>query len=408
MNRLFELSAAGTHLLELAEKVADEVCAAYADDVDVVGRFPAESVAALKEQSLLGAYVPIELGGGGASLTDIAAMCHALGQRCSSSAMVFAMHQIQVACLVHHHLESPGIRAILQRVAADQLLLASATTELGVGGDVRTSLCAVDATTEHFSLTKEASVISYADHADAILVTARRSADAASSDQVIVFVDKKEVTLTPLSDWNTLGMRGTCSIGYVLEARGSAHQIMPLPYADISSQTMLPVSHIVWASLWLGIATDAVNRTRTYLRMIARKTPDQTPPAASSVAALFGDLEMVRATVVAAVALYESVLADSRGSESNPQSTPQSTGQGQWVMPTGTTLRLTLLKTSVSMAVKHIITDALDICGISGYRNDSPYAVGRHLRDAQSSSIMVHNERILANVGRMLCIYKED
>lgn len=395
MNRLFELSAAGQHLLELAEKVADEVCAEHAIDVDVVGRFPAESVAALREQGLLGAYVPVELGGGGASLTDIAAICHALGQRCSSSAMVFAMHQIQVACLVHHGMGAPGIRAILQRVASEQLLLASATTELGVGGDVRTSLCAVDATAETFNLTKEASVISYADQADAILVTARRSADAASSDQVIVFADKREITLSPLSDWDTLGMRGTCSIGYVLQAHGSADQIMPLPYADISSQTMLPVSHIVWASLWLGIATDAVSRTRTYLRMVARKTPDQTPPAASAVASLFGDLEMVRATVVSAVRLYESVLDESRSN-------------GQWAMPTGTTLRLTLLKTSVSSAVKRVIADALEVCGISGYRNDSPYAVGRHLRDAHSSSIMVHNERILANVGRLLCVYKEN
>ena len=42
-----------------------------------------------------------------------------------------------------------------------------------------------------------------------------------------------------------------------LTARAPAEQILPVPYSDISSQTMLPISHIVWTSLWLGIATAA-------------------------------------------------------------------------------------------------------------------------------------------------------
>jgi acyl-CoA dehydrogenase len=396
MNRLFDLTASGSHLVDLAEKIADEVSALHADDVDRVGRFPVESIDALRTNGLLGAYVPTEFGGLGASMTDIAAMCHALGQRCSSSAMVFAMHQIQAACLVHHGQNSPGLRESLRRVASEQLLLASATTELGVGGDVRTSLCAVDTGSNRFSITKEASVISYADSADAILVTARRSVDAASSDQVILFANMADSKLTPLSTWDTLGMRGTCSVGYILEAQGSTDQIIPIPYADVSSQTMLPVSHIVWASLWLGIATDAVTRTRAYVRSIARKTPDQIPAASSAAARLFGDLEMVRNTVTQAVSLYESVL----------NAEPESHQQGE--LSTGDMLRLSLLKTSVSSAVKRIITDALEVCGIAGFRNDTPYSLGRHLRDAQSAAIMVHNERILANMGRVLCVYKGD
>ena len=47
------------------------------------------------------------------------------------------------------------------------------------------------------------------------------------------------------------------------------------------------------------------------------------------------------------------------------------------------------LKISVSDGVVQVIQQALMICGIAGYRNDSPYSVGRHLRDALSAALMV-------------------
>ena len=65
-----------------------------------------------------------------------------------------------------------------------------------------------------------------------------------------------------------------------MTAEGAAEQILPEPFDEILSQTMHPYSHIVWTSLWLGIAVDAVNRARAYVRAEARKNP-QTPPASS-------------------------------------------------------------------------------------------------------------------------------
>ena len=37
--------------------------------------------------------------------------------------------------------------------------------------------------------------------------------------------------------------------------------------------------------------------------------------------------------------------------------------------------------------------------GISDYRNDSEFSIGRSLRDIVSSSVMINNSRILANVA---------
>ena len=55
-----------------------------------------------------------------------------------------------------------------------------------------------------------------------------------------------------------------------------------------------------------------------------------------------------------------------------------------------------------------IVGGALGICGVSGYRYDSPYAVGRHLRDAHSAALMISNDRVLAANAAMLLVHKED
>jgi len=116
--------------------------------------------------------VPREFGGLGLDVTQVSRLCEVLGHYCASTAMVFAMHQIQVACIVHHALGTAFFRDYVRELASRQLLIASATTELGIGGDVRQSICAVKTVESHFILEKQAPVISYGEEADAILVTA--------------------------------------------------------------------------------------------------------------------------------------------------------------------------------------------------------------------------------------------
>ena len=125
-----------------------------------------------------------------------------------------------------------------------------------MGGDVRSSICAIEEVSGRFKLTKQATVISYGEDADAIMVTARRTPQSPASDQVIVVIPKEGYVLDCQRNWNTLGMRGTNSGGFRLDGEGSLEQIISTPYAEVSAQTMLPTSHLVWSALWLGIATD--------------------------------------------------------------------------------------------------------------------------------------------------------
>jgi len=110
------------------------VAAAEAEDVDRAARFPKAAIDAARQQMLLGVQIPTEFGGYGASIFDITDMCYTLGRACASTAMIFAMHQTKVACLVRHGTGSDWHEALMRRVAAEQLLLASSTTEGQNGG----------------------------------------------------------------------------------------------------------------------------------------------------------------------------------------------------------------------------------------------------------------------------------
>src|SRR4029453_16135435 len=111
-----------------------------------------------------------------------------------------------------------------------------------------------------------------------ILLTARRPPEAAPADQVLVLVRKADTVLTRSGNWDTLGMRGTRSFGFTIEATAEPGQIVPETFADIASHTMLPVSHVLWTSLWLGLASDAVSRARAFVRAGGPRTPGRAPP----------------------------------------------------------------------------------------------------------------------------------
>jgi acyl-CoA dehydrogenase len=49
----------------------------------------------------------------------------------------------------------------------------------------------------------------------------------------------------------------------------------------------------------------------------------------------------------------------------------------------------------------------MGVCGIVGFKNDTPFSVGRHLRDTMSACLMVANERIHQTNASLLLIAKE-
>ncbi|HWT95713.1 MAG TPA: acyl-CoA dehydrogenase family protein [Solirubrobacteraceae bacterium] len=378
-------------LLDAVRRIADDVAAPNAADVDREARFPSETIDALRAERALSAFVPERFGGAGVSFEALAEACFELGRRCGASAMVFAMHQIEVVTIVRHLDGNPYIEQWLRDLVAEQRLVASITSEIGTGGDMGRSIAAVtpqgDGTA---TFEKQAPTVSYGAHADDFLTTVRSGPDADAGDQVLVLTRAEQTEREQKGTWDPLGMRGTCSPGFTVRARFDEGQVLGTPFATIMCESMVPVTHILWSHLWLGIATDAFDRARAFTRAAARRTPGETPPAAQKLSRVMTDLSLLRAEVGSA--LREFVAAD----EDREQ-----------LHTFATKLRFNNLKIAASETAPQVCQGALGVGGIASFLNNTPFSVGRHLRDTMSAALMVTNERIHDTNAGLLLIAKD-
>lgn len=379
---------------ETMRRIAVSVAGPDAQAVDRDGAFPSRTFAAIRRDGLLGLMVPRALGGQELGLRKIADLCAILAGACGSSGMIYAMHQIKLSSLVAHGMQTEWHRELMRDIATKQLLIASSTTEAGIGGDLRVSNCAIETNGDRVSLTKQASVLSYATEADIILATARRAPTSVGSDQVLIALRRDDYTLERIGEWNTLGMRGTCSEGFLLKASGSIEQILPKPFHEIAVQSMLATAHVLWASVWFGIATDALSRAHASVRATARRMPADFAgplPGAARLAEATAKLQMFKSTLVAHIERFETA----KQNEDDLSSM-------------NFAIEMNNLKIVASTMAVDVVREALMVAGIAGYRNDGPFSVGRHMRDVLSAPIMVANDRILANTAGLVVASRFD
>jgi len=378
------LGAAGAPVSKMQARVQTAVAAAKssAGETDREGRFPREAFDALRAERLLGFLLPKEWGGEGASIADAAEICYALGRVCSSSAMIYAMHQASIACLIRHPNKDKNFEQYMRRIADEQVLVASSTTEGQSGANVRSSTSPIVWNDDHVSLSREATVISYGRDAGAIVSTARKSSESLPTDQVLILIFKDQYQLKHTGHWDALGMRGTCSEGFHLEASGHREQVLSEPYERIHRQTMVPVTHLLWGACWAGVAAGAVERAQGFVRKVSRAAKGNLPPGAPFAT-------QARLSLMTLMNLLSSALADFATRANDPDALDD----------IGFQTSLNLLKVGASELAISTVMQAFQACGIAGYRNDSEFSIGRSLRDILSSSIMINNNRILSNVA---------
>ena len=373
------------------EKIGREIARKYADEVDAESRFPIEAATALREIGAFAWPIPVEFGGLGIDPLEIAKQCTALGQHCASTAAAFAMHHTQILSVVHHSKNNLALQDYMRRVAKENRIIASVTSEVGPGGNMRTSQCAVEMQDDLYTLTKKATTLSYGKYADDLMITARKNANAAAGDQVLVIAESGQFSLKDEGVWDTLGMRGTCSPPFTVEAKGKAWQIMDVPFADIATHTMVPTSHIFWAASWYGIAYDAVSKARELLRLKAKATPGTIPMGATRVVDLDAALQTMEFEVFGMAREYTEALLEPNRETLSSLSFAK---------------RINALKLTCSKSVIAIVTEALATCGIQAYKNGGPFSMSRQLRDAHSAVHQVHNDRLQQTNATILTIHK--
>jgi acyl-CoA dehydrogenase len=380
----------GQAVAEVARRIGEQVAEKWADEVDADARFPAETVAELRTSGLLGALVPATRGGPGASMPEVAEAVVALSGYCASSGLILAMHQIQVACLLRHGSDA-ALEELMPGVVSGDLLLANANSEAGLGGERRSSICALEPTGSGWRIEKSASTVSYGEYADGILATARRRPDSQANDQVMVVCLPPDLDTTITGDWDTMGLRGTCSRPCLLVAEVPDSMVL-YDYGTVFARTSLPVSAILLSAVWAGLAEAAMRRAhqsvRTQGRALRRTSGGGTPPAALRLAEAGVLLHQLREVLAGGAAAYERC-----------KDTPE-------VETLQFSSRMDNLKLSSTTLVVAVVQQAMAICGLTGYRNNSSVSMARIMRDAAAAPLMVNNDRALHAMAQSLLVRK--
>ena len=260
---------------------AEEIAAAIAEHAakhDADDSFVAEGFAALEEAGFFSALVPEELGGGGASVGEIADALRTIGAACGSTALAASMHSHIVAVAAWRwKKQGAPTDGLLKRIAAEKLKLVSSG-----GSDWLKSAGTMEKVEGGYRLTARKAFASGSTVGN-LLMTSAVYDDPADGPTVLHFaVPLKGEGVSIAPTWQTMGMRGTGSDDVVFDGTF-------IPDAAIAGKRpqgqwhMLfhIISMIAFAliySAYLGVAEGARNRALE----LAKKRP-QDPMLAQMV-----------------------------------------------------------------------------------------------------------------------------
>lgn len=174
--------------------------------------FIAEHYDLLRECKLFSALVPVELGGGGATHSEMCAFLRGLASYCGSTGLALSMHQHLVAAAVFNHRNGRPGQKLLEKVAGGEAILISTGAN-----DWLSSNGLVERVEGGYRVSAKKPFASGSPKGD-VLVTSAPFEDPQEGWQVLHFpVPMTAEGVSLAGDWHTLGMRATGSETVVLE-----------------------------------------------------------------------------------------------------------------------------------------------------------------------------------------------
>lgn len=368
------MSATGTSAasgcVAAIEEVSTDTIAPAATGVDRLRAFPSEALAALAERGALGLLAPVEHGGAGGGLLELASACEAIGRACASSGMVFLMHSVAVATVAAGGGEAAS--ALLAEMAAGDALGTLAFSERGTGAHFYApELQAVQAG-EQTRISGRKSFVTSGGCADVYLVLVRSPADEEALDCYAIRGDAPGVGFE--GSWEGLGMAGNSSIAMILEDVGvSDRQRIGAPGAgaELVFGAVAPCFLVGLAAVNLGIAQAALSAASSHA-----SAPRYTDGSK------LGEIQAIQHSL----ADMEIAVRGARGLVREAAALADEGADGALVA-------VMAAKVACTEAAESVTGVALEVCGGQGYTPSLP--VERHLRDARAGRVMAPTNAVL-------------
>lgn len=231
---------------------------------DLDGTFTVEAYEALREAELFKAAVPVELGGHGATITELTALQRELAHYCGSTALASSMHQHVVAFTAWRYRRGlPGAEATLRKVAEDGLLLVSTG-----GGDFSHPRGEAVRVEGGYRVSGRKRFASQSRHGS-VMSTMFVLDDPEQGRRVLnMAVPLSAEGVRVIDTWDVLGMRGTASHDILLsdvfvpEDKVLANR--PYGVIDPPLQVIASVAFPIISGVYLGVAEAAYAEALAY------------------------------------------------------------------------------------------------------------------------------------------------
>lgn len=365
--------------VEVARRIGER-CAETAARHDREGTFVAEAYEAMATHGYLALPVPVELGGAGASVTQV---CHAqaeLARHCGSSALAATMHLYNAFVLTaRYRAGAADAGTTLGRIAADGLIVTTSG-----GSDWLWPTTVAEERDGGFVVSGRKSFNSQAP-VGKVMTTSAVVGEPGPDAQVIHFaLPMGSEGVTVVETWDTLGMRGTASHDVRLDGVFiPAERVLERrPWGRFGRGLLASATYFapIGAAVYWGIAAQARDDAVAGLARRRRGTA----PAAT--------LEPVQRQV----GLMDSRLRVSwwalLGALAEVGDPP--TLSHETLSP------LMIAKRECVLAAREVVDLALDVAGGAGYHRSSP--LERALRDVQAGRFHpLTPEATLAHAGRL-------
>jgi alkylation response protein AidB-like acyl-CoA dehydrogenase len=234
------------------------IVARRADEATDEDHFVADNFALLKSAGLVEAGVPVELGGGGALIDELAAILRALARHCGSTALAFSMHthQVAIAAWRWRHQKVTIVEPLLRRIAKERIVLVTSGGSDWIAGSGKAER--VDG---GYRITARKTFASGAPAADIFMTSAILEGDCEPPTVLHFGIPMNSPHVSMLDTWHTLGMRGTGSHDLLIDgqvvpdanvtARRKAGEWSPL--FEVIATISMPLVY----SVYLGVAESA-------------------------------------------------------------------------------------------------------------------------------------------------------
>ncbi|HKE19624.1 MAG TPA: acyl-CoA dehydrogenase family protein [Kofleriaceae bacterium] len=372
------MSNSESSLLEAVDRIAREVVAAHAADVDRKAAFPAEAVAALGEAGVLGLTTSRDLGGLGHGPRVAALVVERIARECGSTAMVVTMHFAGVAVLERFAPES-----VRRDVAAGRHLSTLAFSEAGS----RSMFWAPVSSAERMDggavrLTARKSWITSASHATAYVWSSRPlSAEGVST---IWLVPRTAGGLRIGAPFDGLGLRGNDSVPVTAEGvtvPGSAMLGQDGQGLSVMLEVALPTFNILTAACSVGMMEAAVERAAAHASTTRFENGGSSladlPTLRAYIARMRVATDQARCLLLDTAAAVEGGRADAM-------------------------LRVLESKAAAGESAAEVLDTAMRVCGGAAFRKE--VGVERIFRDSRAANVMAPTtDQLYDFIGKAVC-----